>query len=57
MADVDVRHFKANFNLRRHAHDVVIVRAGKRRIEVTISPTGKSVQVFVDGEKWEARHG
>ncbi len=57
MADVDVRHFKAQADLRRRSHDIVIVRAGKRRVEVTISPAGKSVQVFVDGEKWEARRG
>ncbi len=57
MADVDVRHFKAQADLRRRSHDIVIVRAGKRRVEITISPAGKSVQVFVDGEKWEARRG
>jgi hypothetical protein len=30
---------------------LINLRAGERRIEVCISPTGRSVQVYVDGEK------
>ena len=28
-----------------------VIEAGDRRIELSISPTGRSVQVHVDGEK------
>jgi len=31
--------------------------AGQDRIEVTVSPTGRSVQVYVDGCKWEPGRG
>ena len=42
-ADVTVRHF-----------DFVKVDGRGRSIEVAISPTGRSVQVHVDGEPWAA---
>lgn len=32
----------------------MIVLVGERRIEISVSPTGRSVQVYVDGKKVEA---
>ena len=49
-----VSHWKMNIT-KRGAHEVVIIRAGKGSslhvVEVTESPTGRSVQVHIDGRK------
>ena len=36
---------------RRGPYEVVIVKAPGTRVEVTCSPTGRSVQVHVNGER------
>jgi hypothetical protein len=50
---VNVRHWK--INTKRGAQDIAIVHAGKGAslsvIEVTESPTGRSVMVFINGRK------
>lgn len=38
----------------RRDYRTVDLRAGKRRVEVSISPTGRQVRVFVDGQEVEA---
>lgn len=57
MAEVHVRHSVVTVNEHRGVYDVVFIDIGKRRMQVTVSPTGKSIQVHVDGVKWEARRG
>lgn len=55
-ADVSVRHFDFVKNLQRRdlAHRIVKVTGRGRDVEVALSPTGRSVQVFVDGKQWKA---
>lgn len=55
MADVQVRYRVVNIDERRGDYDIVFIDAGDRKIQVTVSPTGRSIQIHVDGEKWEAR--
>lgn len=38
----------------RGTYQQMIVLAGERRVEISVSPTGRSVQVYVDGKKVEA---
>jgi hypothetical protein len=45
-----IRHFMAAFKPEK-VYEIVIVQIGDRRVEVCISPTGRSVQVHVDGER------
>ena len=49
--DVKVRHF--TFAMRDGAapHSCAKIDAGRRRIEITESPTGRSVQVWIDGRR------
>ena len=50
-AEVDVRHFtwgphKGGF------YNNVKIDGPHHRVEVNVSPTGRSVTVYVDGKKW-----
>jgi hypothetical protein len=56
VGDVQVRHRVVNIDERR-GYEVVFIDAGDRHVQVTVSPTGRSIQVHVDGVKWEARRG
>jgi hypothetical protein len=57
VADVQVRHRVVNIDQRRGNYEVVFIDAGDRHVQVTVSPTGRNIQVHVDGVKWEeARH-
>ena len=58
MADLQVRHRVVSIDQRRGDYEVVFIDAGDRHVQVTVSPTGRSIQVHVDGVKWEqARRG
>ena len=48
-AKFDISHF--TFGHRNRLYENLKIKAGKREVEITVSPTGRSVQVFVDGEK------
>ena len=51
MAVIDIRHFTWKMSDKRGVYETAIMRVGKHRIEVTASPTGRSVHVHVDGER------
>jgi hypothetical protein len=55
--EVRVRHFTASRREAENAHDIVEILGRGRRIEVSVSSTGRAVHVWVDGEHMEARHG
>lgn len=46
-----VMPWRCEFRKGRGEHFGVVVRAGDRTVEVTISPKGGTVHVHVDGEK------
>ena len=46
----EVYHYQ--FKYRGGWYALIKGRVHGRRIEVTVSPTGRSVQVHVDGERW-----
>ena len=46
---INVRRFP--FFHQGRLYEILKIKAGKREVEITVSPTGRSVQVFVDGEK------
>ena len=50
MIDPHVRLF--SFTLRGGVYHSIEVDVGQRRIEVTTSPTGRSIHVWVDRVKW-----
>jgi predicted O-methyltransferase YrrM len=51
VAEVHVRHSVVTVNEHLGVYDVVFIDIGKRRMQVTVSPTGKSIQVHVDGKR------
>jgi predicted O-methyltransferase YrrM len=51
VAEVHVTHSVVTVNEHRGVYDVVFIDIGKRRMQVTVSPTGKSIQVHVDGKR------
>jgi hypothetical protein len=56
MAHVQVEHAIVNFDERRGDYDIIWidVNVGKpngRRLQVSVSPTGKSIQVYVNNEQ------
>ena len=51
MSDLHVEHW--GFKHRGKRYDVVKVRGKNREIEVTVSPTGRSVRVYLDGKRME----
>jgi prolyl-tRNA editing enzyme YbaK/EbsC (Cys-tRNA(Pro) deacylase) len=53
VVDVQVRYRVVNIDQRRGDYEVVFIDAGDRHVQVTVSPTGRSIQVYVDGMKWE----
>ena len=58
MADVKVTHGTVQWDERRGVSDIVWIRIGgehDRHVEVSVSPTGKSIQVHVDGKR--VHHG
>ena len=46
----EVYHYQ--FKYRGGWYALIKGRVHGRRIEVTVSPKGRSVQVYVDGERW-----
>lgn len=47
----DIRQFTWPLKRGGNLYSTLKVRAGNREIEVTVSPTGRSVQVYVDGHR------
>lgn len=46
---LNIEHFKMKPYKLRGDYEIVIIHAGKHRVEVTESPTGHSVQLYVNG--------
>lgn len=51
MSHITVRHFTWLLSEKRGRYETLIVEAGRRKVEVTVSPTGRSVHVLVDGKE------
>lgn len=45
------------FTNRKRVYSHIVLYAGSRKVEVTVSPTGSSVHVVVDGVTVEKRRG
>lgn len=58
--DVEVRHLTFG-PFRGGIYSIVIMKwmsgEKRRRAEVTVSPTGRSVMVYVDGKQWHPEEG
>ena len=46
-----IREYVIDWRKPGHYYRCYVIEAGDRRIELSISPTGRSIQVYVDGEK------
>lgn len=58
MNQIGVLHFTATRRNGDKPSDIIMIRGKGREVEVYISPTGRGVQVYVDGKLWqEARRG
>jgi hypothetical protein len=56
VADVRVTQAVINFDERRGDYDIIWIdinvgQPNERRLQVSVSPTGKSVQVYVENEQ------
>lgn len=49
--DAALRWFRFGPDRRRGDYRVIDLLVGDRHVQVAVSPSGRSVQVFVDGEK------
>lgn len=46
---IDIRHFRWKMSDKRGVYETAVLTVGKHKVEVTASPTGRSVHVHVDG--------
>jgi len=51
VSNITLRHFTWLMSERRGRYETLVVEAGIRKVEITVSPTGKSVHVHVDGKQ------